>query len=93
MFVPQNRLAHVAVAGRTRALLGRILVDRKPRRIDPQLDEVPHGQVLFQYGVRNLELLSVLLVHLDTIDQLIVVGKRLQPKMPVWVVVHAITVA
>jgi len=67
----------LTVAGRTIALLHGIVVNREPGRVDPKFDEVSDADVLFENGMRNLEVFGVLGVHCDAVHQVVAVGEVL----------------
>lgn len=73
----QNRLDDLTVAGRASAFLWSIFMHGKTGRVDPEFDELPYVNVLFQNRVRYSEVDWILGVHGDTIDQLIAIGESL----------------
>jgi hypothetical protein len=77
MLVAEDGLRGFAMAGGAVTFLPRIFMNRKPWRIDPQLDEVANPDVLFQNGVRNQKVLRVFGIHGHAVHQLITVGQVL----------------
>src|SRR5436190_12041063 len=77
MFVPQDRLFHLAVATWARAFLGSIFMGRKPRRINSDFDKVSDANVLLQDRMWDLKSLAMFGVHRNPADQFVAVAKLL----------------
>ena len=88
MIVTQDWLGGFAIARRTITLLHSIIVDRKPRRVDSEFDEMADDDVLFQNGMWNLEVVWVFGVHFDAVDQFVAIGELLLDKLLFESVVH-----
>ena len=88
MSVTQDRLGGFAIARRTITLLHSIIVDRKPRRVDSEFDEMADDDVLFQNGMWNLEAAWIFGVHFDAVDQFVAIGELLLGKLLFESVVH-----
>ena len=69
------------IARRTITLLHSIIVDRKPRRVDSEFDEMAADDVLCQNGMWNLEVVWVFGVHFDAVDQFVAIGELLLGKL------------
>ena len=80
LIMTQNRLRRVSMTRRALALFWCVRMNRKSRRINSEFHEVPHAHVLLQNRVRNPKMFRVLLMHQNTVDQFIAVGKFLQLK-------------
>ena len=56
-------------------------MDRKSGRIDPQFDELVRSNVLLEKWVGNLKMVAVFSMHLDSVNQLVAIGKSLRGKL------------
>ena len=84
----KNRIRHLTVTRGTRAFLCRVLVYRKPRGVDPEFDKIAWSNVPLDDGWRDVEVLGILGVHVDTIHQLVVIRKLLRIELFLQRIAH-----
>ena len=76
--MPQDRLGHLTIARGATALFQRIVMNRKPRRIDTQFNELSSVDVSSDDVRGDSKVVTVLSMHLDAVYQLVTVGKLLR---------------
>lgn len=77
----QNRFGHHTFARRAFACCCHLFVDRKSCGVNPQFNEVPHVDLSLDDARRYPEVLWILTMLAFPIDQLIVIGELLAPKL------------